>query len=489
MNILPVKHIAIYGAGLAGTLCASALASLLPDDIDLSLIDVPGDNQKDIFFGTMSSPTIYDFLLNIGVTEPDLLPNTHTTFSLGTRYLNWGKAKRSWIQSFHKPLPVFQGVSFHHYLTRLRNISPQAAQIEAYIMTARAADKGVFAHPPENKRTPLSNMEYGYQFSPKEWCAFLSQKIESSRINRVSGNIVKVEREHDQIRSITLTNDQRVEAELYIDCTGLHSKITQAKILSRRKLKAITSFKLKKEMSHACHLISGADYGWHSETVLQNGKQRLTIYDPTSEKPALEDHGTTDMSPVEAIIGYVDKPWQGNCLAFGQSAATLEPLTPAPIMLLQRDIVRLTELIPHTTNMTVEAQEYNRRFSEDYSHASLFQRGLFEKENQNNGSYWKTATSEPIDKKLANKITQFQSRGILVQYDLEPFSTEDWTQQHFGMVRMPQRYDPLADRANEHQILQTLEQMRKANENLAKKMPPQDIYIQKLLEYFRKKND
>jgi len=93
-----------------------------------------------------------------------------------------------------------------------------------------------------------------------------------------------------------------------------------------------------------------------------------------------------------------------------------------------------------------------------------------------------------MDKKLANKITQFQNRGTIVQYDLEPFGKEDWIQQHFGMGRLPQRYDPLADRANETQIVQTFEQIRAANKALAQKMPPHHIYMKKLLEYFRKKH-
>ena len=38
--------------------------------------------------------------------------------------------------------------------------------------------------------------------------------------------------------------------------------------------------------------------------------------------------------------------------------------------------------------------------------------------------------------KLKRKITQFESRGVILQYDLEPFNNEDWTQIHLGMGRM-----------------------------------------------------
>lgn len=488
MNNQHLKHIAIFGTGLAGIMCAAALANILPDEIKLSFVDVSGSDETDIFFGNVTSPTIYDFFLNNGITEPELLPNTNTTFSLGTRYFNWGKTKQSWMQSFHKPLPIFHGVEFHHYLTRLRSSAPNAAELDSYIMSVHAADKGVFAHPPEGKKTPLSTVDYGYHFSTEDWRKLLSDTIKTNRVNRLSGDVKTVKHANEQICEILLSGGEMVIADLYIDCLGPNSKLSPSKVQSERHLKAVTSFRSDNKLSHVCRQLVGTEYGWYSETAFQNGQQRLTIYDPACEELALKAHGEPDFPPLQATIGYLKQPWQGNCLALGHTAAILEPLTPAPIMGLQRDIERLTELIPHTKNMDVEAREYNRRFTEDYSHSSMFQRRFFADESQDNSPYWKAATAKPIDRKLANKITQFQSRGLCVQYDLEPFGKEGWTQLHFGMGHLPRRYDPLANKADEQQMIKTFEQIRAANEALAKKMPPHHIYMKKLLEYFRKKH-
>lgn len=482
-----IKTIAICGSGLAGVLCAAALANSLPDTIKLILIDMPGSDETDIFYGTVTSPTTYDFLLSIGITEPELLPNTKTTFSLGTRFSNWGKNKRSWIQSFHKPLPLFDGVNFHHYLTRLRNINPESYELEPYIMSAQAAYKNVFAHPSQDKATPLSNVEYGYHFLPKEWREFLNIKITHSRVKKMSGDIKKVQRENNRISLISLSDGKTIEADLFIDCSGLNPKLGKSNIQSKRRLKALESFKPQDKILSSARFLESTDYGWRAETAFQDRLHSLSIFDPSSEEDALSACDEVGEQPIEAPMGYVEKPWQGNCLSLGHKAAILEPLTPAPIMLLQRDIERLIELIPHSKDMTVEAQEYNRRFSEDYLHASLFQRGLFEDESRKKNAYSNAATADIAHPKLVTKITQFHSRGANVQYDLEPFGIEDWTQQHFGMGRLPSRYDPLADRADEHQITQTLQQMRTAHQGLIQKMPPHHIYMKKLLEYFRKK--
>ena len=484
-----VKHIAICGSGLAALLCAAALIKTLPPDINLSLLDIPGSDETDIFYGDVTSPSTYEFLLKIGIIEPELLPNTNTAFSLGTRYNNWGQKKRSWMQSFHHPLPTFHGVEFHHYLSRVRGFSAETAELESYIMSAHAANKGVFVHPPEDKKSPLFTMDYGYHFSAKDWRKFLLSHIENSPTSILNGDLQNLDRVNGKIISITLTGNQKLEADFYIDCTGSNSKINQSTIKRERQLRAVSSLIAQSETRGVCRELEGAGYGWISKSALQDGLHKLTVYEPTSEKIALNAHGQPDNPPVQTTIGYSNQPWQGNCLALGHSAAVLEPLTPAPLMLLQRDIERLMELIPYNEDMHVEEREYNRKFTEDYEHSSIFQRAFFENNSQEKDPYWQAALANTKSLKLDTKITQFQSRGNVVQYDFEPFCKEDWIQQHYGMGRLPRRYDPLANRAVQQQLVETLLQMRAANETLASKLPPHHIYMKKLLEYFRKKND
>ena len=69
------------------------------------------------------------------------------------------------------------------------------------------------------------------------------------------------------------------------------------------------------------------------------------------------------------------------------------------------------------------------------------------------------AREEPPHEKLAQKIAQFESRGVLVAFDLEPFNTEDWTILHHGMGRRPARYDRMADRIPEAETRAMVDRM------------------------------
>lgn len=491
MPTVPIQSIAVFGNGLAGLLCVAKLVKILPKAIELTYVEALKPGETDVFFGTISSSTTYEFFLGLGLSEPELLLSTNTSFSLGTQYTNWGSSDHSWTQSFHRPLPMFNGVGFHHYLTRLKQTAPELSDFEPYIMAVQAANKGVFAHPPEGQKIPLADVEYGYHFLPSAWCDFLTTQLRGQSVNWVKSDVVTVDREEGSIRSVSLTNGQTLSADFMIDALGPNSKLKaedQTFQASGRRLKVASLFKESPNPDGVQRVLIGADFGWQAQTPLQNGVHHQIIFDPLSTPETLDQQDTASPSTYEAELGRLESPWTKNCLSLGHSAATVEPLTPAPIMLLQRDIERLAELIPVTSNMVVESREYNRRFQSDYEHAELFEKGFFKTEESYDTPYWKAASQMPTPAKLNEKIKQFESRGVSVQYDYEPFTVQDWTQQHFGMERNPHRYDPLADHMPISQLKQKLTQMRTAVSVMASKMPPHPVYMTGLLKYLKEKH-
>jgi len=488
----PVKKIAIFGNGLAGLLCAAKLVKILPNQVELTYVEATNVSATDIFFGTVTTPSTYDFLLGLDVSEPDILPATNTNFSLGTQYKDWGPENRAWTQGYHRPLPAFNGVGFHHYLTRLKSAAPELSELELYIMSVAAAKAGVFAHPPEGKNIPLADIEYGYHFIPEEFCALLSSKLRAIQsLKWLTADIRSSERKGDDIQSVSLSNGDILKADFIVDALGPQSKLAAPKSqtqVSERQLKAVSSVVPTNKLGGVCRVLTGAEFGWQSETPSQNGTRRLTVFAPESETEALNAHGNFEQAPVYAALGGLQTPWLGNCLILGHGAAIVEPLTPAPILLLQRDIERLAELIPVTNQMKVESREYNRRFTADYEHAALFQSAFFVSETVAETPYLIAASTAKSDERLSRKIQQFRSRGVLVQYDYEPFDEKDWTMLHFGMGRYPTRYDPLADHIPDDQLKNRLTQMRAAIEMMAKKMPPHHIYMTGLLKYLKEKH-
>jgi tryptophan halogenase len=345
-------------------------------------------------------------------------------------------------------------------------------------------------HPPQQRsqagQQPLARAEYGYQLDPDSYARLFQSSIDAQRVRQVAGSLAEVERGDQGIAAIRLSDGQSLKADLYVDCTGplasLLSSLGPA-FQGGRRLRAAMTMRSAERLGPPVREVMAAEYGWHAETPLQGSTARLTVYDPESEAEALSAHGSPPGRSAEAAIGRRADAWAGNCVAIGDAARVLEPLTPAPLMLLERDIERLLSLIPFSREMSVERREFNRRAAEDHEHAGLFTRALFETEGLPDTHYWRAARAEPVDEKLARKIELFEDRGFLVDYDLEPFHPEDWTILHYGMGRRGARYDRSADRAQPARVQNFLSHFKREIEKSLEGLPGHAAYMTELKRY------
>jgi tryptophan halogenase len=227
------------------------------------------------------------------------------------------------------------------------------------------------------------------------------------------------------------------------------------------------------------------DFGWQSETSLKTSVARLTVYAPETESEAIAAHGDSPQHAGEITLGRRACAWKGNCVGIGHAASVLEPLSHAPMLLLEREIDRLLTLVPFSRDMSVESREFNRQGAEDYTHAEIFNRALYETPPRAQTAFWHAARAEPPHEKLVQKLTQFESRGLLAAFDLEPFTPEEWVILHHGMRRRPVRYDRMADRTPEGEVRPMFDAMSREIENLVKTMPSHHDYMVSLVRYLR----
>lgn len=475
MSSTPIT-LAIYGDGFAAQTTAAACAAQLGQAARIVLIEPGRDPVDDLFYGDVSAPTAYDFFRTIGLDEQTLVSHSRTTFSYGTRFEDWPGVSKAWVQSYHLPLPVLSGVTLQHLLTA-RNEA-----LDPYLVSSQAAQRGVFAHPPSDPGSPLSRAEYGYHFAVSDLTRLLRAFNANQPIKHMRGEIDQVAIQEGDISSLTLKDGSVVEADLYIDCSGAGGRLVRdvgAQFTSGRSLSAMQTFDPVDQIDGACRVIASDRQGWRSQTPLQGGIKSLKIR-------AASDPERDQSDEIVATLGHLDVAWRGNCVAIGHAAWMLEPLTPAPMMLLQRDVERLLELVPVSSDSAVEAREFNRRFIDDVAHVTAFHRAMFETSEMPSSRYWQEAIAEPVSQKLERKLTQFKNRGVFVRYDLEPFNEEDWAILYSGMGIRPQRYDRRADALDKAETERQLSGLKSAIAQLVGKMPPQHIYMVNLKRYLEK---
>ena len=474
----PVNSILIYGAGLAFEYVTAALSSALPESKSIVAIENLGSAKKDALYGNVSTPAIYNFHHNIGLSEPDLVLNTDTVFSYGTHYKNWG-ANEDWVQCFSLPFPVWDGVEFHHYLTRI------ADRLEPYLPGAMATKAGRFAHPPRDPKVILSRAEYGYQFDPQNIAKVLKTRPRPSNVTRLSGALRKTKIIDNTLHSIELESGEMFDADLFVDASGIEGSLIgqfDNRFVTDRNYNAAISVTQTGETGPPCRTVTASEKGWISSTPLKDRVVQVSVSqigDPVSNE---EDADTLDLQ-----IGRRGKTWIGNCVAVGHASAVIEPLTPAPIVLLRRDIERLLSLIPNSAEMSVESREFNRLFDDDHCHARLFNDAFYITASLPQSPFWDTAKLSVQNDKLNWKIDQYESRGALINFDLEPFNAQDWVILHAGIGRLPERYDVFANQIPLNDVEERLENIKKSVSSLVPKMPPHDRYLTNMKNYLEKK--
>ena len=474
MTAGPLKHIAIFGGGLAGQLCALALAKHMPDSIAITLINDPSTVAGDLFFGTLAPAATYDFFLSIGITEPELLLNTRTCFSLGTEFKDWGEKKRAWKLVFHRPLPIHNGVQFHHYLNHMTP-KTEALDLSPYVMSAVAADNGVFAHPPEGKNIPLAALEYGYHLDPEDMISFLSTKVAASRIQIVEDSVGLNKPLDAPLEPLRLKCGSEIDADLFIDCS--HHQNSEL-VGNGMTIYAQVNRERRDDAPKLLRQVTETDNNIQAKTTFRAYTHTLSITDGAD----LSDAAQT------ISLGRLETPWEQNVVKLGVSAGAFAPLTDAPLRLLLLDIQRLLELIPTSQNMKVEAREFNRRFRSDFDLAEMFQRTLFEGDGSEGSMLRRKIETQTICDRLSRKLTQYESRGALVNFDNEPYQDHDWVSLHTGMGRRPRRYDPLTIRIPDPQIEQILGTMRLSIAQMSAKMPPYETYMTRFLAFLKDKH-
>lgn len=470
------KSIIVCGSGLAALMTAIALANGLNEAYRVVLAPVSDGDTQDAFYGSVTAPSGYEFCRALGLDEPTLFLGSGTSFSFGTRYKSWPSTKQDWTQAHHQPLPVLSGVPLQHHLVR------NAVSLEPLLISAVAAQNNKFAHPPEDPAVPLSRAEYAYQFSAHEWSKLLQEIVDASRVEILTGFVEELRSADGEIKGLRMSSGDTLNADLYVDCSG--PKRLGLDALSEtfdvsRSLAFSVSEDPAVQLGPPCRVVEATPSGWVSKTFLQDHVRTLNV--EIAPATAASDKGNV------CRLGRVRSSWVGNCVAIGHAASVLEPLTPAPMILLQRDIERLLDLIPVSADMSVERREFNRRFDNDVTHATLFGNALFGVESLPETEYWKTAATGAKSPMLQRKIDQFENRGLLVKYDLEPFNDDDWTILHNGLGRCPARYDLQAERASKSEIEEQLQGMKQTIEHLVGRMPPHHLYVANMRRYLEKK--
>lgn len=404
------KKIVILGGGTAGWMAANLFVQRWsPETVTVTVVESPDIGIVGV--GEGSTPFLERFFRQIGVADSEWMPRCNATYKLGISFVGWSPA--SGIDRYSHPfLSQVDHFTEHAFVTNCRtrrlgldvNTQPDDFFINSLLVNER---KGPQA--PENFPFTIG---YGYHFDAGLLGQFLGELAVSRGVTHRQDRIVDVEMAEDGSIAYLLSEDGgRIEADMFVDCTGFASLLMQ-KALGVK----FESFKSNlfndsavvmptpavdaprpETVSHA--LTSG--WCWNIPLTNRFGNGYVYSSDFISADDAeTELRGFLGMLDsgeqarhLKMNVGQLEKHWEKNCLALGLSQGFIEPLEATALLLVQQAIEMFMARYENGGFTAEHRDDFNVKVHERFERVRDYIVAHYKLNTRDDSEYWKANTN------------------------------------------------------------------------------------------------
>jgi tryptophan halogenase len=445
--------------------------------------------------GEATVPHIRFFNQSLGLDEADFMRKTHATFKLGIEFNDWARIGDSYIHPFGDYGLAQGGVRFHHRWNRLRQAG-DVLPIDEYSLPIMAARAARFAPPRADPASVLSTFSYAFQFDATLFAPYLRAYSEQRGVRRTEGRVVDVQLRGTDgfIESLTLASGERIEGDLFIDCSGFFGLLTEKTLKTgyedwTRWLPCDRAVAVPCESAGPLLPYTRATArtaGWQWRIPLQhrtgNGYVYSSQFVSDDEAAAtllrhLDGKALAEPRFLKFVTGRRRKTWNRNCVAVGLSGGFVEPLESTSIYLIQAAITHLLELFPDRGFEPIDVEEYNRIMDLEFERVRDFIVLHYHATERDDTPLWNYVRTMSIPDSLAAKMELFRERGVVVNYQHGLFHEPSWVAVYLGQRVLPQRHDPLADLVPLEELRREAVATRELIRQAADSMPSHQDFI------------
>ena len=454
-----IRRILIVGGGSAGWMTAAMLAKTLAEGCAITLGE--SDEIGTIGVGEATIPPIKTFNQALGIPEDEFVRATKGSFKLGIEFVGWGQEDGRYFHPFGSYGRNFDTVSLHHHWLRARE-QGESAPLDEHCMAWALARAGKMARPAADPRSVLSTFDYAYHFDAGLYAAHLRAFSEARGVKREEGKIASVARNGESgfIDSVTLADGRVLEAELFIDCSGMRALLIGEAMgvpyedwshwLPCDRAVAMPCANTGPALPYTRS--TAREAGWQWRIPLQhrvgNGyvfSSQFMAEDRAAELLAgrLDGKALADPRTIRFNTGRRREHWVKNVVAVGLSSGFLEPLESTSIHLIQANISKLIGLFPDRDFDPVTITEFNRIACGEVERIRDFIILHYKLTQRRDAELWRYVADMAVPDTLALKIDHFRRYGRLIGRELDLFGDPSWLAVHVGQNNLPDALDPL----------------------------------------------
>jgi tryptophan halogenase len=491
-----IRTILIVGGGTAGWMAAATLAHVLKNGYS-KIIVVESPEIGTVGVGEATIPPIRTFNTLLGIDEDDVMRKTQATFKLGIEFRDWARVGHRYFHPFGKYGKPIDQVALHHYWLRAR-AAGSSDPLTDYSLSGTAASLGRFIRPATDPRLILSSLSYALHFDASLYAQYLRDYAMARGVARLERKVVHVELRSDDgfILGLHLDDGQRIEADLFIDCSGFRGLLIEQALHTGYE-DWTPWLPCDRAVAVPCQI--GGEFtpftrstarsaGWQWRIPLQhrigNGyvySSRFLSDDAAAATLLANLDGAALAEPrfLKFITGRRKKFWNKNCIALGLASGFLEPLESTSIHLIQSGITQLAAIFPDRSFDPCDAAEYNRLQIEEYDKVRDFIILHYCATTRDDAPLWRYCRNMTIPESLEYRLALFRSSGRVAFDDRELFVEPNWLSVFIGQEVWPRRYDPLADVLPMESVTVEMQRLRASIRQTAQAMPRHADFIAK----------
>ena len=422
---MSAKKVLIAGGGSSGWMAAAYLNAALNRDgrkvADISLVESP--DVPRIGVGEATIPNINHLLSVVGIDEREFMIAVDGTFKQSIRYVNWLQnddfyhhpfsrftvtpidySAREWLQS-DRSIPFMETVSAQPLICEL-GLSPKAIDGQPF-------------GPPQR---------YAFHMNALKFADYLTAHSTARGVTHYVDHIADVEmHENGYIAAVKTRSGQRLEADLFIDCTGFNALLIEKQlgvdfVDCSQWLMCNRAVTMHVDYDHhypgyvrPYTTATALSSGWIWEIPLQNTRSLGYVHssdfvseeDAERELRAFEGPHSDSLASrtVHFKVGRREKVWAGNCIAIGLAAGFIEPLESTGLYLSNLASVMLAEHFPYTDDYEAMAFRVNRLLANRFYEILDFINMHYCLTRRTDTEFWKEVQrSERINDRLKAKF-------------------------------------------------------------------------------------
>lgn len=478
-------------------MAAAYLATALSRNVKITLVE--SDAIGIIGVGEATIPPIKQFNRFLRLDEREFIQATQGSFKLGIEFHNWARQGDRYIHQFGSVgREIDTVVKLHHWWLAGRLAAGEDYPAFEDLYPAKAiARSNRFSLPDPNPQAILGRFTYAYHFDAGLYGQFLRKLAEERGAERVEGLIAGVERDPQggHVAAVVLDDGRRLEADLFIDCSGFRSLLLGAEleepfedwsawlpadralaVPTERSSEAITPYTMS--MAH--------EAGWQWRIPLQHRTGNGHVFSSSfiSESDAeqrllgnLDTPAQRDPFLIRFKTGRRRNSWVGNVVAVGLSSGFLEPLESTSIHFVQASLERLVDYFPTRRMDPVLRDRFNRETRIEWERVRDFIIAHYHLNQRDDSEFWKYTANMQIPDSLTEILQLWKERGILGVEGNHLFQLGSWTSVLIGQHFLPEGVHALADRAPPAYAAQKIREIAQEVEQAASGLPLHDDFL------------